>query len=120
MSDRSYLQHGRRHGSQGTDAVLSDWHIVGDPGEAAFQNSWVNTGGSRVPMRWRFKAVKDPAADQPAIEVQGSVTGGTPGTTVFTLPLTLDYDLHLAATDDGGSFVCVTILQSGDVVQGFV
>lgn len=100
---------------------VADWVYVGAGGGApAFQNGWANSGGSYVPMRYRVLPYKDEASDQPGLEIQGSVTGGTPGTAIFTLPFTVDYDLHLAASDDAGAFVVFTVQQSGDVVDGFV
>lgn len=111
--------HGRDH-NNGMDPIPADWHNVGGSGEPAFQNSWANSGGTKVPMRFRFLPVRDSSSGQPGIEIQGSVTGGTTGSTIFTLPVTLDYDLHLAASDDAGSFLVLTVKQNGDVVAGFV
>lgn len=113
------MTHGRDHGN-GVDPIQADWIYVGDVGAPAFQNSWRNSGGTHVPMRYRYLPTKDMGAGQVGIEIQGSVTGGTSGTTIFKLPVTLDYDLHLAASDDSGSFMVLTVQQSGDVVAGFV
>lgn len=102
-------------------SAVADWIYVGSGGGApAFQNGWVNVGGTKVPMRYRILPYHDTLTGQPGIEIQGSVTGGTPGTTIFTLPFTLDYDLALDANDDTGNFAVFTVLQSGDVVHGFV
>ena len=120
MSARAYGQHGRRHGGAGSDPIIADWVYVDDDGAPAFQNGWGNSGGTYVPMRYRFLPGKDSESDQPSVEIQGSATGGNPGTVIFTLPITLDYDLHLSASSDGGSFVVLTVQQSGDVVYGFV
>lgn len=113
------LIHGRDH-SNGVDPIQADWIYVGASGAPAFQNSWTNSGGTKVPMRYRYLPEKDMGALQVGIELQGSVTGGTSGTVIFTIPMTLDYDLHLAASDDSGNFVVFTVQQSGDVVYGFV
>lgn len=118
--DRKYGQHGRRHVGTESDPIITDWHYVGGSGEASFQNGWGNFGGSSVPMRWRFLPSQDPLTAQAAVELQGAVTGGSDATVVFTLPITLDYDLHLAASDSSGSYVVFTVQQSGDVVFGFV
>lgn len=57
------------------------WHNVGDPGEPAFQNSWVNFGST-----WqvaRFRKFSDGR-----VEVQGLIKDGTVSATTpaFTLP----------------------------------
>lgn len=119
MSEKP-IMHGRDHSGGGMDPIQADWVYVGASGAPAFQNSWTNAGGTKVPMRYRFLPQKDFGNQQVGIELQGSVTGGTTGTTVFTLPITLDYDLHLAASDDTGAYVVFTVQQSGDVVFGFV
>lgn len=113
------VNHGRDH-NNGSDPIPADWHYVGDTGEPAFQNSWANSGGTYAPMRFRYLPTQDSATGAPGIEIQGSVTGGTSGTAIFTLPVTLDYDLHLATSDDTGSFIVLTVQQSGDVIAGFV
>lgn len=55
-------------------------HIVGDSGEPAFQNSWVNfdTSTFRGARFW-----KDPMG---IVHIEGLVKSGTVGTTIFTLP----------------------------------
>ena len=53
-----------------------DWHPVGGAGEPAFQNSWVD-GAETVAFRLRESGI---------VDIKGSVTGGTPGSTIFTLP----------------------------------
>ncbi len=63
-----------------TTAVAMDtWHLVGAPGEPAFQNGWGNVGGETTVA---FK--KDPFGN---VVLRGTVGGGTQGTTVFTLPV---------------------------------
>lgn len=52
-------------------------HIIGQPGEPAFQNGWA-ASPSEIVFFWR-----DPAG---TVHLSGSLTGGTPGTTAFTLP----------------------------------
>ena len=56
--------------------VSEDWHPVGGAGEPAFQNSWVD-GAETVAFRLRESGI---------VDIKGSVTGGTPGSTIFTLP----------------------------------
>lgn len=103
------------------------WHYVGNTGEPAFQNSWANVGSGAVPMRFRriagpiIPAVNIDSA-QTAIELQGAVTGGSAGTTIFQLPdgYRPSYTLHLAACDHTGAFAVFTIKTDGEVVGGFV
>src|SRR5262245_16948995 len=44
-----------------------------------FENGWDNSGSDAVPMRFRRKLNGN-------LDIEGSVTGGDVGTTVFTLP----------------------------------
>lgn len=57
----------------------TNWHVVGDSGEPAFENSWGNYTGRMV--RFRKDAVG-------FIHLQGTAAGGTDtdGTIIFTLP----------------------------------
>lgn len=54
-----------------------DWHYVGDAGEPAFQNSWVNLGSGYPHMAFRVR-------ESGTIDVAGVVTGGTG--IIFYLP----------------------------------
>ncbi len=71
-----------------TEATITveDWHIVGDPGEPAFESSWdtFDLAGVFPPARF----YKDPHG---TVVVDGLVSGGTPDITaatgVFTLPV---------------------------------
>lgn len=112
------LIHANDHNWRGADPIPSNWHYVGDTDEPAFQNGFDNVGGTKSPMRYRFLPAKDLDSSLPGIEIQGSVTGGSLGDTIFTLPLTWDYDVHLPATDDIGTFTPLTVKQNGDVVWG--
>lgn len=115
--DKPYV-HGRDHQWRGADPTPSDWTYVGDTDAPAFQNGWTNVGGTKAPMRFRFLPAKDTDSRLPGIEIQGSPTGGSLGTTIFTLPITYDYDVHLPAVDDFGNPAVFTVKQSGDVVWG--
>ena len=56
-----------------------DWHEVGESGEPAFENSWVNYGSG-------FESAgfyKDPFG---RVHLKGMVDNGTDNATVFTLP----------------------------------
>jgi hypothetical protein len=89
------------------------WHYVGEVDEPSFQNSWTNAGGTLAPLRFRRLVAG-------GVEIQGSVTGGTPGTLVFTLPTYYrpDHELRLAASDDAGDFLVFRVLADGSVIAG--
>ncbi len=76
-----------------------DWHYVGEAGEPAFANSWVNAGpGQQLGFRIRESGI---------VDVQGVVKDGTVDAAVFTLPS--DYrpsniiDVPIVAYDLGAS-----------------
>jgi hypothetical protein len=54
------------------------WHLVGNPGEPAFQNGWNNTGASFSTAAY-FKDLEG------IVHLRGSVTAGI-SQTIFTLP----------------------------------
>lgn len=112
------LIHGRDHQWRGADPLPADWVYVGDTDAPPFQNGWDNVGGTKAPLRYRFWPAKDLDSQLPGLEIQGSVAGGAVGDPIFTLPLTWDYDVHLPATNDAGSFEVFTVKQNGDVVWG--
>ena len=56
------------------------WHEVDASGEPAFQNSWVNYGGSQETAGFRV-------GHDGRVYLKGQVKGGTINTTVFTLPI---------------------------------
>jgi hypothetical protein len=58
----------------------SVWHNVGDPGEPAFQNSWVNFAFDWQGARFRKLPTN-------VVEVQGLVRSGTINVPIFTLPV---------------------------------
>lgn len=112
--------------------ICVDGHTNKEPGVAAdawkywtfqapyWQNGFSNVGGSKQPLAFAFLPARDSLTDEPLIELVGSVTGGSLGDTIFTLPVTRAYDRHRPATDDGGGYVPFTVKQNGDVVYGFV
>lgn len=62
--------------------VAEDWHYVGDAGEPAFENSWVNyddTGATQT----RVAFYRDPLG---VVRLKGLCKNGTDGATIFTLP----------------------------------
>lgn len=57
----------------------TSWHEVGDTGEPAFTNSWVNYGGSWSTAAFRIDA-------EGYVHLKGLVKNGTASTSIFTLP----------------------------------
>jgi hypothetical protein len=55
------------------------WHLVGDAGQPAFQNSWANYGNGFAEAGF----YRDPIG---FVHLKGIVTGGTSDSTIFTLP----------------------------------
>lgn len=55
-----------------------DWHYVGDTGEPAFENSWVNNSAISANLAFRIR-------ESDILDIQGAVKNGTDNT-VFTLP----------------------------------
>jgi hypothetical protein len=116
------------------------WIYVGNyngdqPDAPAFENGFFNVGPPRTPLRYRFLRPYDPTTTQNAIQMQGSVAGGSPGLRIFTLkypqwlpdgsgnwqPVLRDFDVHLTCCDDNGELVVVTIQgATGGVFYGFV
>lgn len=118
QDDNQPLVHGRDHQWRGADPLPADWIYVGELDAPLFQNGWGNVGGTKAPLRFRYLPSKDHDSQLPGIEIQGSITGGAFGTTIFTLPITYDFDVHLPATDDAGAFEVFTVKQNGDVMWG--
>ena len=63
------------------------WHYVGETGEPAFENSWVNEAATNAA---RF--MKNAAG---VVHIQGVVQNGTIGQDVFTLPIGYRPDKNL-------------------------
>jgi len=58
---------------------MDKWHLVGQSGEPAFQNSWANYGGATGVARFR----KYPDGK---VAIAGAIKTGTPPSVAFTLP----------------------------------
>lgn len=93
-----------------------DWHNVGDTDEPAFQGSWANAGAGNPRCAFRIR-------EAGVVDVHGTVTGDTDGTTIFTLPegyrptfLTAVFGVGV----DGGGLVPIvlSIQTGGGVVFG--
>ena len=119
----------------------NQWIYVGNAGPNGdqpwapdFQNGFFNVGAPRVLLRYRFLRPYDPDTTQNAVQLQGSVAGGSTGQTIFTLTqpywepdgtvhtpaYTMDSDVHLTCCNDSAALVVVTIqAATGHVILGF-
>lgn len=140
--------HGRDHTPDGGDPVYAGmWFYVGDThtiipsGEYCppFENGWTNVDSDEsvdfVPMRFRIllgppNMIRQAEPNAPwdvhivtrqkSVEIQGDVTGGSDGTTVFTLPpsFRLDHSVPFPGHDDSGLYVPSRLYQDGRFVRG--
>lgn len=62
-----------------TGGAVEAWREVGTPGQPAFANSWVNSGGGAPTVAF----YKDPYG---VVRLKGWLKNGTIGTSAFTLP----------------------------------
>lgn len=84
----------------------SEWHVVGDPDEPAFQGAWAN---GAVPARFR--------AEGRRCHLSGRIQGGGLGTVAFTVPFTVDLVADVPyAVDGAGGYGNVVVRSNGDVV----
>jgi hypothetical protein len=60
----------------------TDWHYVGAAGEPAFSSPWANYNPGAFEQALRFRKFGDGW-----VYIQGIITGGTAGSTIFTLPV---------------------------------
>jgi hypothetical protein len=67
-------------------APIEHWHYIGNPGEPAFQNGWVNydAATSHSAAQWQHVAYAKDNDD--IVHLEGLLKGGTMGATMFTLP----------------------------------
>jgi hypothetical protein len=129
--------HERRIGTvERNVADPNEWIYVGSGAPAPdFQNGFFNVGSPRCLLRYRFLRPYDPDTEQDAVQLQGSIAGGSVGLTIFTLKypfwlpdgtdnwqtFTLDSDIHLTCCDDDGNLVVISVVgATGEVVYGFV
>lgn len=92
---------------QGTILPDDKWHYVGEAGEPAFENSWVNDTDQEA----RF--IKDAAG---VVHIQGRVTTGTIGLDIFTLPAGYRPDKVLEfATSSNNAFGKLVVRTDGTV-----
>lgn len=98
-------------------AAGEDWRYVGETDQPAFENSWANQGGSRPALAFRIR-------EAGVVDIQGSITGGSNFTVVFTLPegyRPSDVSYMNAIADTGPSWVpvMVRITSGGSVYLEF-
>lgn len=93
------------------------WHVVGQPGEPAFQNGWTNYGGT-----WRGAVFRKTSG---IVKVQGLVihaAGNVAPSIAFTLPAGYrpGADIMFAAASSNGSELAtrVDVTSAGDVRLG--
>lgn len=98
------------------DPIGEDWHIVGDPGEPGFEDSWVAYGGGYTTPSF----YKDPGG---VVHLKGLLKSGSIGTgnAMFTLPK--GYRpvgiLHFAVEGhDGTKTNRIKVYQTGAVEPG--
>lgn len=92
------------------------WHTVGNPGEPAFQNGWVNYGVAPYNLGVRFR--KYPEGK---VRIAGIVKSGTLNVAVFTLPPGYRPPTEIVATVWTGAATpagAVTLRTNGDVICG--
>lgn len=80
------------------------------PDSPPFEGVWQNSGGGETPMRFRWRTDGN-------LDIEGGVTGGAAGSTIFNLPAGFvpDFDKRLPATDQFDNHATVKILPSGAV-----
>jgi len=126
--------HGRDHRPGGADPTeTGPWHNVGDPDEPTFLSgsNMAATAAIPNPVPLRFRLAVGPQnilADdgtvdeytEHQIEIQGDVTGLSPGDTVFVLPAAYrhDHDVPVAGHDDAGNYVACRLLSTGEFIYG--
>jgi hypothetical protein len=99
-------------GGSGGVVNLDAWHSVGNAGEPAFQNSWVNYGGSYQTAGFR----KDPFG---RVYLKGLIKGGANATVAFTLPVGYRPPkyIHMAAASND-AYATVRVDSTGTVQIG--
>lgn len=118
--------------SPGVDAHWANYWIIDVP---IFQNGWTNASSSGsipnpVPMGYTMTVGRPNQLDRDTgaiveygdhrIEIAGDITGGSTGTTVFTIPpaYRLPYDRPIPGQDDTQAYVASRLFSSGDFVRG--
>lgn len=96
--------------SSGQLPLIESPHIVGASGEAAFQNSWVNFGGTNASCSY-YKDTNN------RVFLKGTVKSGSIGATIFTLPSGYrPQEAELFAVYSNGAFGACIVNPDGTVV----
>jgi hypothetical protein len=91
------------------------WHEVGAVAQPAFSGTWGNLGGGRETAGFRLAAPR-------LLAIKGEVTGGTPNSTIFTLPAGLrpPHDRRIATMIyNGGLQPAVVVVTAAGAVSVF-
>jgi hypothetical protein len=88
-----------------------NWHNVGDAGEPAFENGWVNYGAGYNPARFG----KDAAG---RVWVQGLIKNGNSGQVAFTLPEQYrpSQYVYVESASNPNVFARLVVLSNGSVI----
>lgn len=96
--------------TQGQLPAIEKPHLVGASGEVAFQNSWVNFGGTNASASY----YKDSLG---RVYLKGTIKTGASGTTAFTLPAGYrPQEAEIFPVVANGAFGLVTVNPDGTVV----
>lgn len=87
-----------------------EWNKIGQAGEPAFQNSWINYGSGYDVVSY----MRDAAG---FVHLRGAATGGSTGTVIFTLPINYRPLTRVAMTTQaiGSGFGSTVIETNGNV-----
>jgi len=75
---KAYILAAAALGSAAPISAPEAWHTVGDPGEPAFEGTWVNEGTPFQDMQFRLEGDR--------VRLRGVVQSGGSGSAIFTLP----------------------------------
>jgi len=111
--------HAALHLPEGSDSNFTGaLHVVGAGGEPAFQNGWSGTASFRMILG---ALIDLGASGRHVTEISMSVSGGTAGTAVFTLPAAyapLTDTPYLVGIDSSSVVFAWQVLATGDVLMG--
>jgi len=88
-----------------------DWHLVGDPDEPAYTGTWVAVAGA--PAGYRI-------SPDGTVSLCGTVTTGTYGTSVFTLPVgyrpTVEVELAAVVSSSTSPYVGRVVVTTAGLI----
>jgi microcystin-dependent protein len=107
-----YLVRVMAAGSPGSlpQITMDTWHIVGQAGEPAFQNSWVNVGAIQLA---RFRKYPDGR-----VRIAGLIRTGASATVAFTLPVGYrpPYDMSFLVQSSGNPPAIINVIAATGAV----